>query len=185
MRNQLFHISKEHQITTAVGMRVLTPQLFHISKEHQITTPCGPSLPRSDCFTFQKSIKSQQHYVKQSMVHDCFTFQKSIKSQPEPACISPARTVSHFKRASNHNISISSSVFFTLFHISKEHRRAVKEQRYYIILLGSYGSENSRGCGRSRECARCIFALVYWHESSGKARAPFRVDSPLILPLST
>ena len=58
--------------------------LFHISKEHQITTE-GHRLARaSHCFTFQKSIKSQQTIGNYIHTVDCFTFQKSIKSQPRP-----------------------------------------------------------------------------------------------------
>ena len=183
----LFHISKEHQITTAKCARISSPQLFHISKEHQITTSFSSSLPPAHCFTFQKSIKSQHEHracqQSQTVSHfkrasnhnrivaipanpelfhiskehqittrrrsscppsDCFTFQKSIKSQLCPRTpdrrrtvshfkrasnhneiaqrLRGLRTVSHFKRASNHNITSDLPPTFTLFHISKEHQ---------------------------------------------------------------
>ena len=59
-RGELFHISKEHQITTRVLNFITLVKLFHISKEHQITTPRRRCAVDDDCFTFQKSIKSQR-----------------------------------------------------------------------------------------------------------------------------
>ena len=98
--NVLFHISKEHQITTTRLSQCQSPKLFHISKEHQITTHRLPPTPAANCFTFQKSIKSQLRVNwRQRLV-----------------------TVSHFKRASNHNEHPSPSCDFSLFHISKEHQ---------------------------------------------------------------
>ena len=39
----------------------MSGELFHISKEHQITTEVDQGRLSRDCFTFQKSIKSQHH----------------------------------------------------------------------------------------------------------------------------
>ena len=78
---RLFHISKEHQITTGVDLRRDCARLFHISKEHQITTACRRPFGSRNCFTFQKSIKSQHNDEDGRHNLHCFTFQKSIKSQ--------------------------------------------------------------------------------------------------------
>ena len=118
--------------------------LFHISKEHQITTYAEAAICCADCFTFQKSIKSQPLQRARFELFHCFTFQKSIKSQRDGRVLQLAATVSHFKRASNHNVSILSyfrtrtvshfkrasnhNLFvlddgrLLLFHISKEHQ---------------------------------------------------------------
>ena len=74
------------------------------------------------CFTFQKSIKSQLHGVQPLLRRNCFTFQKSIKSQHALEILSSKGTVSHSKRASNHNISFSLFCELPLFHIPKEHQ---------------------------------------------------------------
>ena len=118
----LFHISKEHQITTHARRRATVSLLFHISKEHQITTKLCLSRAQDYCFTFQKSIKSQHVRVHPPRRLDCFTFQKSIKSQPKDISLSLPNTVSHFKRASNHNAFLLICLSSSLFHISKEHQ---------------------------------------------------------------
>ena len=96
--------------------------LFHISKEHQITTIRRRMCRSADCFTFQKSIKSQPSWSSSGQSADCFTFQKSIKSQQVPRMDLRLRTVSHFKRASNHNTVPALVLLVLLFHISKEHQ---------------------------------------------------------------
>ena len=120
------------------------------------------------CFTFQKSIKSQQEMLKETNRRDCFTFQKSIKSQPRSCdgeacqtvshfkrasnhnCLSrfpsPAPTVSHFKRASNHNARSWRHTHVGLFHISKEHQitttmREGKTTRYCFTFQKSIKSQ--------------------------------------------
>ena len=119
---KLFHISKEHQITTSSGRGLQSRRLFHISKEHQITTGIGSQRTRANCFTFQKSIKSQRLHGRPSARPNCFTFQKSIKSQLPDVHLALLGTVSHFKRASNHNSQRTMPVTLSLFHISKEHQ---------------------------------------------------------------
>ena len=104
----LFHISKEHQITTGRQGRGSWHELFHISKEHQITT------------------KRTGH----ACLPYCFTFQKSIKSQPRRRNTFGSRTVSHFKRASNHNAPPPLHVPSLLFHISKEHQITTMRTKY-------------------------------------------------------
>ena len=85
--------------------------LFHISKEHQITTLFCSSACPPHCFTFQKSIKSQQLHLN-------------------PPGFS---TVSHFKRASNHNKLKLVAALKALFHISKEHICIIAEPTIWIV----------------------------------------------------
>ena len=121
-RLTLFHISKEHQITTSFSAKKKHRSLFHISKEHQITTRSCASAPEVYCFTFQKSIKSQPRAHSRRGRLYCFTFQKSIKSQHSGCVVFADYTVSHFKRASNHNVKSDPCSLPRLFHISKEHQ---------------------------------------------------------------
>ena len=77
---------------------------------------------RQHCFPFQKSIKSQLSDRAGFWLGHCFPFQKSIKSQPGAAHLALRLTVSHFKRASNHNTSVGALLLALLFPISKEHQ---------------------------------------------------------------
>ena len=61
---------------------------------------------RWHCFSFQKSIKSQRVSPRICRTCYCFSFQKSIKSQRSGSCREVRHTVSHSKRASNHNSGI-------------------------------------------------------------------------------
>ena len=134
--------------------------MFHISKEHQITTGGCPSPTPSHCFTFQKSIKSQLAWFVVFHRLDCFTFQKSIKSQL--LAVQPCAEVivshfkrasnhnwgvrrqdqgvivSHFKRASNHNSWLLVGAVIALFHISKEHQISIVKERLCVVLYHIY-----------------------------------------------
>ena len=54
LRSGLFHISKEHQITTRPASVTFAMILFHISKEHQITTSWHPSHAAGALFHISK-----------------------------------------------------------------------------------------------------------------------------------
>ena len=99
----LFHISKEHQITTTSARPSLGANCFTFQKSIKSQHDFQILFRELDCFTFQKSIKSQQSSPTIYTPLYCFTFQKSIKSQLRNAVRIRADTVSHFKRASNHN----------------------------------------------------------------------------------
>ena len=118
--NVLFPISKEHQITTRSCNRRGESTLFPISKEHQITTLLRCPLPLSRLFPISKEHQITTYSLTKFIPSDCFPFQKSIKSQPETPDEYGQRTVSHFKRASNHNsIDLTVATTQTVSHFKR------------------------------------------------------------------
>ena len=90
-------------------MTVTVTQLFPISKEHQITTGWGIYLIDMYCFPFQKSIKSQQELLRHTGLTTVSHFKRASNHNPCAASVAARSTVSHFKRASNHNTPRSPS----------------------------------------------------------------------------
>ena len=122
LTSTLFHISKEHQITTTVITLISPATLFHISKEHQITTRRRLNSSWTVLFHISKEHQITTRLLRGLHSTNCFTFQKSIKSQLGEAAHDGPGTVSHFKRASNHNKWTITPAINELFHISKEHQ---------------------------------------------------------------
>jgi len=93
--------------------------LFLISTEHQITTAS----------------------LRSCAIDYCFSFQQSIKSQPGSARPTPRRIVSHFNRASNHNLAEIGSGSWQLFLISTEHQittaRRLRTRKLLLFLIST------------------------------------------------
>ena len=119
---RLFPISKEHQITTNRSRALCCAILFPISKEHQITTRPTASSTSRDCFPFQKSIKSQHGQIQVDEVNTVSHFKRASNHNQAPRRRTYGTTVSHFKRASNHNTNAWWHKALVLFPISKEHQ---------------------------------------------------------------
>ena len=73
-------------------------------------------------FTFQKSIKSQRGSSGSRGLGTVSHFKRASNHNNVAVYYTDGTTVSHFKRASNHNLGEQFLQPFELFHISKEHQ---------------------------------------------------------------
>ena len=78
-------------------------RLFLIPKEHQITTGRRTILFSRYCFSFQKSIKSQPLALSPLLLTTVSHSKRASNHNIMRRMVFPVSTVSHSKRASNHN----------------------------------------------------------------------------------